>query len=117
MPVVVAENTSTAFTITPASGYEIAFVGGTCGGSLSGSTYTTNAITTDCTVSVSFSQITHTVTPSAATGGSISPSDAQTVSEGAATSFTLTPASGYEISSVGGTCGGSLSGSTYTTNG
>ena len=40
-------------TITPLSGYT-ASVGGTCGGSLVGTTYTTNAITAACTVSVTF---------------------------------------------------------------
>ena len=64
----------------------------------------------------SFSQITHAVTPSAGAGGSISPSTAQTVAQGSTTSFTVTPNTGYQISGVGGTCGGSLSGNTYTTN-
>ena len=84
---------------------------------MSGSTYTTNAITADCSVEASFSAIpTYTVIPSAGSYGSISPSSSQTVVEGATTSFTLSADSGYEIDSVGGTCGGSLSGSTYTTN-
>ena len=63
-----------------------------------------------------FSQITYAVTPSAGDGGAISPSTAQTIAEGATTTFTVTPDSGYEIAAVGGTCGGSLSGNTYTTN-
>lgn len=58
----------------------------------------------------------YTVTPSAGSGGSISPSSAQTVAHGSTTSFTVSPNSGYSISSVGGTCGGTLSGNTYTTN-
>ena len=69
-------------------------------------------------VTASFAELpatTYTVTPSAGTGGSISPSSPQTVEEGATTSFTLTPNSGYEIAAVGGTCGGTLSGSSYTT--
>ena len=40
-------------TISTTSGYT-ASVGGSCGGNLSGSTYTTNAITANCTVTVSF---------------------------------------------------------------
>ncbi|MDB3923047.1 S8 family serine peptidase, partial [Luminiphilus sp.] len=112
----VASGSTTTFTLTPATGYEVASVGGTCGGLLSGSTYVTNAINGSCTVQASFSQSSYTVTPSAGAGGSISPATAQTITSGNTTSFTLTPASGYEIASVGGTCGGALSGNTYTTN-
>ena len=114
----VVENSTTSFTVTANSGYEVDTVGGTCGGSLSGSTYTTAAITSDCTVTASFSELpptTYTVTPSAGSGGSISPDTAQTVVENSTTSFTVTANSGYEVDTVGGTCGGSLSGSTYTT--
>ena len=56
-----------------------------------------------------------TVTASAGSGGSITPTAPQSVASGATASFTLTPASGYQIASVTGSCGGSLSGSTYTT--
>ena len=117
-PQTVEEGATTSFTLTPSSGYQIDAVGGTCGGTLSGSTYTTAAVTQNCTVTASFAELpatTYTVTPSAGTGGSISPSSPQTVEEGATTSFTLTPSSGYQIDAVGGTCGGALSGSTYTT--
>ncbi|WP_156779061.1 IPTL-CTERM sorting domain-containing protein [Acidovorax sp. RAC01] len=54
---VVAYNSSTAFTVTPNSGY-VANVTGTCGGSLSGATYTTNAITGACTVNAAFTPTT-----------------------------------------------------------
>ena len=58
---------------------------------------------------------TYTVTPSAGANGSISPNTAQTVSSGSSATFTVTPSGGY-TASVGGTCGGSLVGTTYTTN-
>ena len=58
---------------------------------------------------------TWTVTPSAGAGGSISPSSARTVNYGYTTTFTVTPNNGY-AASVNGTCGGYLSGNTYTTN-
>ena len=59
---------------------------------------------------------THTVTASAGTGGSISPSGARTVNEGGTVSFTLAASSGYSVSGVSGTCpSGSLSGTIYTT--
>lgn len=57
-----------------------------------------------------------TVTPSAETGGSISPSTVQSVAYNSAASFTLTPNAGKFIATPGGTCGGTLSGNTYTTN-
>lgn len=57
----------------------------------------------------------YTVTPTAGAGGSISPDIVQTVNHGATTSFTLAPNTGYSIDSVGGTCGGTLDGGTYTT--
>ena len=111
----VNQGATASFTVTPNNGYYIDVVTG-CGGSLSGTTYTTGPITADCTVTASFSLVpptTYTVTATAGSGGTISPSS-QTVNAGATTSFTVTPNSGYVIDSVTG-CGGSLSGTTYTT--
>jgi YVTN family beta-propeller protein len=56
-----------------------------------------------------------TVTPSAGANGSISPNAPQLVNAGSSTMFTITPNSGYSAS-VSGSCGGTLVGSTYTTN-
>jgi uncharacterized repeat protein (TIGR01451 family) len=111
----VNDGATTTFTITPDSGYLIDTVSG-CGGSLAGSTYTTGAITADCTVTASFTAVvvsTHTVTATAGANGSIGPAS-RTVNDGATTTFTITPDSGYLIDTVAG-CGGSLAGSTYTT--
>ena len=105
---------TTTFTVTPNTGYT-ATVGGTCGGTLTGTTYTTNAITSACTVAATFTLNQYAVTPSAGTGGTISPSTVQTVNHGATTTFTATPTTGY-TATVGGTCGGTLNGTTYTTN-
>ena len=49
----VSSGTTTTFTVTPSSGYHIGTVSG-CGGSLVGTTYTTGAVTGDCTVTASF---------------------------------------------------------------
>ena len=68
----VAYNASTSFTVTPSSGYGIATVSG-CGGSLAGSTYTTGAVSTDCTVNASFSPLppsTHSISVAASPAGS-----------------------------------------------
>ncbi len=57
----------------------------------------------------------YTVTPSATSGGTISPNAAQTVNSGALISFSVWPNSGY-TASVGGTCGFTSYGWIYTTN-
>ena len=115
VPQTVNQNATTSFTVAPNSGYAIASVTG-CGGTLNGSTFTTGAVTANCTVTASFAVVTatYTVTPSAGANGTISPSVPQTVNQNATTSFTVAPNSGYAITSVTG-CGGALNGSTYTT--
>lgn len=58
------------------------------------------------------------VTPSIGSGagyGNISPGTVQAVDQGSTTSFTVTPNTGY-TASVGGSCGGALVGTTYTTD-
>ncbi len=57
---------------------------------------------------------TYIVTASAGQGGSISPSS-RTVNAGNTANFTVNPNSGYSINSVTSTCGGNLSGNTFTT--
>ncbi len=54
------------------------------------------------------------VTPSAGPNGSIAGA-AQTVAYGTTASFTFAPAQGYVVDAVGSSCGGSLSGNTFTT--
>ena len=56
---------------------------------------------------------TYSLSATAGSGGSISPS-AATVNAGGTATFTVTPSTGYTISGVAG-CGGALSGNTYTT--
>ncbi|MEO7432534.1 MAG: PQQ-binding-like beta-propeller repeat protein [Dokdonella sp.] len=112
-PQTVVDGTTTAFTVAPEAHYAIATVSG-CGGNLVGSSYTTGPITSDCTVSATFTAITHIVTPSANTGGTITPSTPQTVNDGDTTSFTIAPASSDITFTVTG-CDGTLAGSVYTT--
>ena len=102
---------TTMLTVTANSGYTISGVTG-CGGTLSGSAYTTGAITNSCTVTASFIAQ-YAVTATAGVGGTISPTSA-TVNAGATTTLTVTPKSGYVLNGVAG-CGGSLTGTTYTT--
>jgi hypothetical protein len=112
----IGHGSTASFTVTPNSGYSHGAVDGTCpSGSFNGNIYTTGAITANCSISFSFSQIQHTVTASAGPGGGVTPSS-RTVGHGSTTSFTVTPDNGYSHGAVGGTCpSGSFSGNTYTT--
>jgi hypothetical protein len=79
----VGSGQSSQFTVTPATGYHIDSVGGTCGGSRSGNTYTTDPVTADCTVVANFAIDTFTLTYTAGPNGSISGDSPQTVDYGA----------------------------------
>jgi hypothetical protein len=111
--------TSKTFTLTPSTGYQASIYAGSgsansnsCGGTLSGNTYTTQPIYANCTVTALFSPI---VTASAGAGGSISPAGSVAVASGTTKTYTVTPNAYYNIASVGGTCTGTLNGNTYTT--
>ena len=56
----VSHGSTTTFTVTPDAGYHIASASG-CNGSLLGGTYTTGAVTADCTVTASFTNAAPTV--------------------------------------------------------
>jgi hypothetical protein len=116
-PETTASGGTQSFTVTANTGYTLNAVGGTCGGSLSGSTYRTNPITANCSVIFSASIETFTVTPSGDGNETINPATPQTVNYGSTQSFTVTPNSGHAVSTtVGGTCpAGSWSGYVYTT--
>ena len=109
----VAGGAKRTFTVTPDAGYA-AVVGGTCGGTLVGTTFTTDPATANCTVAATFTQIpTFVVTPSAGPHGTITPSTPRTVLIGGAASFTIAPDPKYAFA-VGGTCVGTLVGNVYT---
>ncbi len=110
----VNHGSTVSFTVRPDTGYGIASVTG-CGGHLTGDTYTTGPVTGACTVVARFSLDSYTVTPWAGSHGSIRPAEPQTVNRGSNVAFTVTPEAGY-VASVGGTCGGELGGTTYTTD-
>ncbi len=92
-------NGTTSFTITPKAGYS-AVMGGTCGGTLNGITYTTNPVTANCTVTASFLLNTYTITASAGPNGSISPSGSVIVNYGTDKSFKITPNGTHTIADV-----------------
>ena len=79
----------------------------------SGTGYTVSSPSSATVTLTSDDVMSHTVTAKAGTGGTISPAS-RTVNHGATTTFLVTSNTGYQIASVTG-CGGSISGSTYTT--
>lgn len=107
----VTHGQTTAFTVTPATGFVINTVSASaCSGTLVGNVYTTGAVTQACTVNASFRAV-HTITATAA-NGSISPASVQVLND-EPTSFTLTPAGGFSIQTPTG-CDGTLNGNIYT---
>lgn len=90
------------FTITPNEGYEVAdvLVDGSSVGAVS--TYTFENVTGNHSISATFKPkvVTHTITATAGSNGSITPSGAVTVTDGADQSFTITPNKGYQIANV-----------------
>ena len=94
-----ASGTSRTYTITPNSGYRVAsvLVDGTSVGAVT--TYTFSNITANHTISATFAANTssYTITASAGTGGTISPTGTVSVSSGASRTFTFTPKTGYKV--------------------
>ena len=93
-----------------------------CGATMSSSIYGTSASTdvveANCTVTTTFVTA-YTVTASAGSGGTILNalyfgSSSSQVASGNTTQFYVTPSAGYGVDTISG-CGGSLSGSIYTT--
>ena len=108
-------------TITPKADYNIASISG-CGGTAVTSTtsrsysYATGTLTSNCTVSATFTPIAYTVSTSADTGGSISPPSVK-VNPGAMTTLTVKPNDHYYIASISGCGGTAVTGNnTFTTS-
>lgn len=99
--VAVVENSSKTFTITPAAGYTLSdvLVDGVSAGALI--SYTFSNVTADHTISASFSALpVFTITASAGSGGTISPSGTTSVLQNSSNAFTITPDAGYSVSDV-----------------
>ncbi len=98
--VVVSQGASQTFAITPASGYKVAGV--TVDGSSAGavSSYTFSNVAANHTIAASFAVNAYTISASAGTGGSISPSGTTTVNSGASQTCSITPAAGYQVAAV-----------------
>lgn len=113
--VAVLNGETASFTVAPDANYAIDTTGGTCGGALAGNTYTTDPVDEDCNVTATFRATAHVVTPSAGPGGSITPATPQTVPVGETFTFTIAPDPSYVVDTVVSTCGGSQSGTQFTT--
>ena len=109
-----------AVTVTPNPGFRLTNVNG-CGITFFGgpaitgpTTWNTAQLDSDCRVESFFTALpTFTVNATASAGGNINPAT-RAVPQGTTGTFTVTPNTGFVIDAVSG-CGGSLSGSTYTT--
>ena len=100
-PQTVNQGDPITFTFTPDSGYSIGTV--TVDGtpvSVSGNSYTITNVQADHTISATFSSVSYTITATAGTGGTISPSGSVSVGYGGSQTFTITANSGYSISDV-----------------
>ena len=97
----VGYGSNSSVTITPAVGYHVAdvLVDGVSVGAVTTRTFA--KVTANHTISATFAIDTFTITPSAGTGGAITPNTVQTVSYGADSSaFTITPSAGYRVADV-----------------
>ena len=88
------------FTITPAPNYHVAdvLVDGVSVGAVT--SYTFTDVTANHTIAATFAIDTHTITASAGSNGTISPSGAVSVNYGANQTFTITPAANYHVADV-----------------
>ena len=118
----VTSGNSQTYTITPNTGYNVSnvLVDGASVGAVT--TYTFSNVSANHTISATFAIQTFTITPTVSgSGGTISPSTAQTVNYGSNLTFTFTPNSGYGISNLavdgsGVTVANSYTFSNITTN-
>lgn len=98
----VSKGEAATISVSPSPGYQAATsVAGTCpAGSFAGTTYTTGAITADCTAIISFVPRTFTISTVADGHGSIGCLPGMSALFQTAVSCTVTPEAGYEITAV-----------------
>ena len=114
--VVVTGGANQTFTITPNAGYavDVVTVDGASVGSVT--SYTFSNVVTSHTISATFKVKTYTISATAASNGSISPSGSVIVNSGASQTFTFTPNAGYlvDVVYVNGINIGTLSSYTFS---
>lgn len=97
----VSDTNDQTFTVTPGTGYQVdTFVVDDASASLTDNQYTFSNVTSDHTISATFSAITSTITATVGENGSISPSGYVTVSYNGSQTFSVTPDEGYQVDEV-----------------
>ncbi|MFM7029674.1 MAG: InlB B-repeat-containing protein [Micrococcales bacterium] len=96
------QGSSQTFTITPDTGYEVSTL--TVDGSpvTPSTSYTFSNLTASHTIAATFALavVRHTITASAGSNGTITPSGATTVVDGTDKTFTFTPSTGYSVATL-----------------
>jgi len=87
-------------TITPATGYHIATLTDNGVAVPLTSPYVISDVQANHNIAATFAINTYTITPTAGTGGSISPTSSQVATSGTTTTFTVTPNTGYTIATI-----------------
>ncbi|HIJ88660.1 MAG TPA: hypothetical protein HPP97_13440 [Desulfuromonadales bacterium] len=101
----VSDGASATITIKPDTGYNIATVSG-CGGTLTGTSYSTAPVTADCSVNATFSIKTFALTFASGGNGSLTGTTSQTINYGATTTeLTAVPAANFHFVNWTGTGG------------
>lgn len=98
----VPQGASQRFTIAPNSGNYTASVsvdGSVVASNLGSYSYTFSSVTANHSIAATFAVATYTITPTAGTGGTISPASVR-VNHGASQTFSITPNSGYKVADV-----------------
>ena len=106
--VLVEEGKDATFTVTPNDGYKAELETNTCGGTLSGNTYTISNITSSKTCNLTLTSEEYTLALNVTNGTSDSTS--VKVRNGEEAIFNLTPSTGYTTKEATITCDGSASG-------
>jgi ABC-type transporter MlaC component len=96
----VTSGSSKSYSITPATGYRISDVkvDGVSVGAVASYSFTN--VTANRSIAATFALKTYSITASAGTGGSITPSGSATVSHGGSASYSIAAATGYSIADV-----------------
>ncbi len=91
---------SRTFTIAPSTGYHVADV--TVDGQSVGAvtSYAFTNVTANHTIAATFAVNTYTLTASAGSGGTISPSGSVSINSGGTRTFTIAPSTGYHVADV-----------------
>jgi uncharacterized repeat protein (TIGR02543 family) len=114
--VIVKDGFNQEFIITPDTGYHVVdvLVDGTSVGAVT--SYTFTSVKADHTISASFAINAYTITASAGSNGSITPSGAVNVNYGANQTLTIKPSTGYHVADVlvDGTSVGTVTSYTFT---